>query len=222
VTQEPPPAKLESDGAPELAPVVDGRPGSTWLKLAAGAVAAAGICWVLLSHPGSSPPTRKPVADPPSRAGPPPWTTGWATTPEGESIDLFAPSLTWSDYRVECRTSRYLGAALVCRAKDPTNFHLIRLLPGRQRNAMRLSRELVVAGKSGEAVDIEVPAPEAPGDGVAIHLEIRQAMFRLSLNGIRAATWEDARLEYGGVGVVREAGGAAPTPAVRVVRLGGS
>lgn len=216
----PPPAKIESDYAPDLAPVVDGRPGSKRLKLVAGAAAAAGLCWVLLSHTGSSPPTPKPAADPTSSPGPPPWTAGWATTPEGESIDLFAPSLTWSDYRVECRTSRYLGAALVCRAKDPTEFHLIRLSPGRQRNAMRLRRELVAGGKPGEVVDIEVPAPEAPGDEVSIHLEIRQAMFRLSLNGIRAATWEDARLERGGVGVVRESGGAAPRPAVRVVRLG--
>ena len=147
------------------------------------------------------------------------WTPQWAIAPGGDEITIHTASLSWANYRVERKTSRYLGVRWIYRASDPKNYFILRLGPGRYDNVMKLTRWAVVGGVARDPVEADVPAGEAGGEYVTVKLEARGPEFRLFLDGEWATNWKEDRPSRGGFGLAGETAESIVANPVRVSQL---
>jgi hypothetical protein len=186
------------------------------------ALAAAGY-FLLGSSKTENPTPQAAVAS--SATGAQGWVTEWASDTVGSrrarQLQLYRPSMTLSDYRLEFTgtiESKALG--WVFRATDTKNYYVMKiemLRPG----SYQLTRFAVVDGR--ESSDSSKPLPVAvSGNAFQVRLDVQGPRYTAYVQGQPVDFWTDNRLKSGAVGFINERDERAVTTSVRFSTQGGA
>ncbi|HTM48763.1 MAG TPA: hypothetical protein VL285_08795 [Bryobacteraceae bacterium] len=159
-----------------------------------------------------------------SWSGKPGWEKTWSLDGSASAqpgrLALFNPSVRLSDYRFEFQAqilSKALGVAL--RAGDPDNYQAIRLVvakPG-PLSGVSFIRYPVIAGKEGPKTQSALSLTVGPDTLYKVLIQIEEDHVTVTVNGVLADAWSDARFKTGGIGFFAEKGEAARVRAVHVI-----
>jgi hypothetical protein len=137
----------------------------------------------------------------------------------GREVEIFRPSMTMSDYRLEFEGQidrKALG--WVFRAVNPRNYYATKLELVRAGNASRamLSRIAVINGEETQKAETELPAIVKPETVFKVRTDVFGPVFRTYVQEKLADTWIDDRLKTGGVGLLKDKDEVAD---VRLIQL---
>lgn len=205
-----PPMEVERNPLPEKAriePVSTGGGNSAWDSFTAHIANRASINFVEDFHNGLS------LWD-----GRGEWARSWSYDRSGivrpGRMAIFQPSVGLRDYVFEMKASiERRSIQWMVRAADAQNYHFARLnvTPGAPLTKLELERWTVINGRVGRVTRLPLPHGGANQTLYAIRVEVRGDSITTYLQDQVIDTFNDSRLQTGGVGLV---GGADDRPRV--------
>ena len=125
-----------------------------------------------------------------------------AVSPLGRSLNVYEPSRSASDYRMEFSWAPdAAGAGWVFRTRDESNYYGARVNMEKRAASSVLVAEhfIVLAGAESEHLRKVIPFPINPGL-VRVHMDAIGPVFKLFLDDSLADSWTDARITSGALG----------------------
>ncbi len=139
------------------------------------------------------------------------WVEGWAGDPAGthtgRQITIYRPSLKLSDYRIEFKgeiETKSLG--WVFRASDPEDYYAMKLAivtPGLAPK-IALVKSLVSHGRETQVGKVPIDLNVRLDTLYTVRVDVRGPKFTTYVQGQQVDTWNDDRLQSGGVGFLNE------------------
>jgi hypothetical protein len=153
------------------------------------------------------------------------WSPNWGGDPaktNGRAISLFRESAQHVNYRIEFEGQIENKAfGWVFRAKDPQNYYAYKVevvKPGLQA-LVALARFSVVDGVESQKHYTLLEKPVRPGTSFSIRMDARGSEFKTWINDQLIETWQDKKINSGGVGLFNEKDERAQVRKVQIFEM---
>lgn len=151
------------------------------------------------------------------------WVTEWASDTVGSrrarQLQLYRPSMTLSDYRLEFTGAiEQKAMGWIFRAADTKNYYAMKI-ERTPASGYQITRFAVVDGR--ESSNSSKPLPvTGPGGSFMVKLDVSGPRFTVYVQGQPVDFWTDNRLKSGGVGFINERDERAVNSSVKFSTVG--